>query len=40
MLGDGAKFQPITIAPDEAQFIATQKFSVATICRFYGVPPR
>ena len=39
MLGDGAKFQPITIAPDEAQFIATQKFSVATICRFYGVPP-
>jgi HK97 family phage portal protein len=39
VLGDGAKFQPISIAPDEAQFIATQKFSVATICRFYGVPP-
>ncbi len=39
VLGDGAKFQPITIAPDEAQFIATQKFRVATICRFYGVPP-
>ena len=39
VLGDGAKFQPITIAPDEAQFIATQKFSVSTICRFYGVPP-
>jgi HK97 family phage portal protein len=39
VLGDGAKFQPITINPDEAQFIATQKFSVATICRFYGVPP-
>jgi HK97 family phage portal protein len=39
VLGGGAKFQPITIAPDEAQFIQTQKFSVATICRFYGVPP-
>jgi HK97 family phage portal protein len=39
VLGDGAKFQPVTIAPDEAQFIQTQKFSVATICRFYGVPP-
>ena len=39
VLGDGAKFQPITISPDEAQFIQTQKFSVATICRFYGVPP-
>jgi HK97 family phage portal protein len=39
VLGSGAKFLPITIAPDEAQFIQTQKFSVATICRFYGVPP-
>jgi HK97 family phage portal protein len=39
VLGGDAKFQPITIAPDEAQFIQTQKFSVATICRFYGVPP-
>jgi HK97 family phage portal protein len=39
VLGDGAKFQPVTIAPDEAQFIQTQKFSVATICRFYGVDP-
>jgi HK97 family phage portal protein len=39
VLGGGAKFQPVTIAPDEAQFIQTQKFSVATICRFYGVPP-
>jgi phage portal protein BeeE len=39
VLGDGAKFQAITVAPDEAQFIQTQKFSVATICRFYGVPP-
>jgi HK97 family phage portal protein len=39
VLGDGAKFQAITIAPEEAQFIATQKFSVSTICRFYGVPP-
>jgi HK97 family phage portal protein len=38
VLGDGAKFQAITIAPDEAQFIETQKFSVSTICRFYGVP--
>jgi HK97 family phage portal protein len=39
VLGSGGKFQPVTIAPDEAQFIQTQKFSVATICRFYGVPP-
>jgi HK97 family phage portal protein len=39
VLGDGAKFQAITIAPDEAQFIETQKFNVSTICRFYGIPP-
>jgi len=39
VLGDGARFQPITIAPEEAQFIETQRFNVATICRFYGVPP-
>jgi HK97 family phage portal protein len=39
VLGDGAKFQPITISPDEAQFIETQRFNVATICRFYGIAP-
>jgi HK97 family phage portal protein len=39
VLGSGAKFQPVSISPDEAQFLQTQKFSVATICRFYGVPP-
>jgi HK97 family phage portal protein len=39
VLGSGARFYPVTIPPEEAQFIATQKFSVATICRFYRVPP-
>jgi HK97 family phage portal protein len=39
VLGGGARFQPITIAPEESQFIQSQKFNVSTICRFYGVPP-
>jgi HK97 family phage portal protein len=39
VLGDGAKFQAVTIAPDEAQFIQTQQFNVATICRIFGVAP-
>jgi HK97 family phage portal protein len=39
VLGGGAKFQPVMVAPDEAQFIQTQKFNVATIARIYGVPP-
>jgi HK97 family phage portal protein len=39
ILGSGATFKPLAIAPEEAQFIGTQKFSVSTIARFYGVPP-
>jgi HK97 family phage portal protein len=35
----GFKFVPVTINPDEAQFVQTQKFNVSTICRFYGIPP-
>jgi HK97 family phage portal protein len=38
VLGDGVKFQPITIAPEESQFIETQRLNVSAICRFYGVP--
>jgi HK97 family phage portal protein len=39
VLGNGARFQPLAIAPEESQFIQTQKFSVSTICRFFGIPP-
>ena len=39
VLGDGAKFQPITISPEESQFIETQRFNVSTICRIYGIAP-
>jgi HK97 family phage portal protein len=38
ILGNGAKFRPLAIAPEESQFIQTQKFSVSTIARFYGIP--
>src|SRR6266536_405729 len=34
----GAKYRNISIAPEEAKFIETQRFNVETICRFYGVP--
>jgi HK97 family phage portal protein len=33
-----AKYRNITIAPDEAQFIETQKLNAAAICAIYGVP--
>ena len=39
VLGNGARFRPLAIAPEEAQFIATQKLSVSTISRFFGIPP-
>jgi HK97 family phage portal protein len=39
VLGGGTKFQPISIAPEESQFLETQKFTVAQICRIFAVPP-
>jgi HK97 family phage portal protein len=39
VLGSGAKFQPISLSPSDAQWIESQKFSVNDIARFFGVPP-
>jgi phage portal protein BeeE len=38
-LGDGAKFQPVTIAPEEAQFLETTRANIATVARYFGVQP-
>jgi len=35
----GFKYQPMTIPPNDAQFLGTRQFSVLTIARWYGVPP-
>jgi HK97 family phage portal protein len=34
----GVKYQNLSVAPDEAQFIQTQKLNAAAICRIFGVP--
>jgi HK97 family phage portal protein len=34
----GVKYVPVSIAPEEAQFIETQKLNAAGICRLYGIP--
>ncbi len=39
VLGQGTKWQQISIAPDESQFLDTQRFTVQQVCRVYGVPP-
>ena len=39
VLEEGMKFTPISIAPDEAQFLETRKFQVEEIARIFRVPP-
>jgi HK97 family phage portal protein len=39
LLDAGIKFVPLFLPPEESQFIETQKFSVAQVCRIFGVPP-
>lgn len=39
VLGNGAKFQPVTISAEDAQLLATRRFQVEEIARIYGVPP-
>jgi HK97 family phage portal protein len=40
VLGAGLKFTPLSVSPEESQFLATQKYGAAEICRFFGVPPQ
>lgn len=37
--GPGLKWQQMSIAPEESQFLLTQKFTVTQIARVFGVPP-
>ena len=39
VLEEGMKFQPIGIAPNEAQFLETRKFQINEIARIFRVPP-
>jgi HK97 family phage portal protein len=39
VLGNGIQFRPVSIRPDESQFLDTQKFTVQQVARLYGVPP-
>ncbi len=39
ILDSGAKFQPIGINPDDAQFIEGRKFQLDEVARVFGVPP-
>lgn len=39
ILSGGMTYQAIQVSPDESQFLNTQKYGVAEICRIFGVPP-
>jgi HK97 family phage portal protein len=39
VLTGGATWQPISVPPEQAQFLETRKFQVSEICRVFGVPP-
>ena len=38
VLTEGAKFSPVSLSPNESQFLETRVFSVSDIARFFGVP--
>lgn len=39
VLGAGLDFKGIQIAPEESQFLESMQANIATVARFYGVPP-
>jgi HK97 family phage portal protein len=39
VLGSGARFQAVSVSPEESQFLATTRANVATIARYFNVQP-
>jgi HK97 family phage portal protein len=39
VLGNGARFQAVTIPPEEAQFLETTRANVATVARYFRMQP-
>lgn len=39
VLEEGMKYTPISISPEQAQFLETRKFQINEIARFFRVPP-
>lgn len=39
ILEEGIKYQPISIPPEQAQFLQSRKFTVEEVARWFGVPP-
>lgn len=40
MLPAGMRYQPISLPPEQTQFLTTRRYQDETICTIYGVPPQ
>jgi HK97 family phage portal protein len=40
VLGNGIQFRPVSIRPDESQFLDAQKFTVQQVARVFGISPK
>jgi HK97 family phage portal protein len=39
ILDQGLKWKSISVSPEDAEMLATRRFTVEELCRIYGVPP-
>ena len=39
VLDQGVKWQQISISPEDAEFLASRRFTVEELCRLFNVPP-
>lgn len=39
VLEEGMHYKPISLPPEDSQFLSTREFGVEEICRIFGVPP-
>ncbi|MGA4726286.1 phage portal protein [Micromonospora taraxaci] len=39
VMDSGIKFQPLSIPPEDAQFIESRKFQIDEVARMFGIPP-
>jgi HK97 family phage portal protein len=40
MLPQGMRYQPISLPPEQTQFLTTRRYQDETICTIFGVPPQ
>lgn len=39
VLEDGMKYHPLTMPPEDAQFLETRRFGIEEVCRWFNLPP-